>query len=837
MISVRLVDLPVWGVQPVKGAPVFQERGDIWYPLSAIPGAEVRLSTADSRLDLTVPRAALLAVPGLPPLTAGGAALPAPAEAGAVRPMPMDVLVNGNKAGNWVLLEHGGKLYAPEDAFTEWRLKRSPAAIPFDYRGQRWYSLTDIPGFRAQVDPANQSIDLRFSAQEFASTRVERDTRTSKTPKVSPSIPAAWINYDLNAEFDSARGEPASRAFGGIFETGVSNDWGVLTSNFVGTNVLFSTDPAGSQWRRLETTYTRDFPAQDLTLHIGDATTRAVNGGRQVYFGGIQIGRNFGLTPNFVTQPIPVIAGVSSAPSTVDLYINDALRQTSRVPPGPFSIDNVPLVSGTGQARVVVRDLLGRETVLVQDFYTSGSLLAPGLTDWSVEAGAVRRNLGEENADYAEHFVSGLYRRGITPDTTAQANGEFGQQTRALGLSLTTTLWEQLLAEAGLARSQNTTIGSGWQAFVGVERRNIKQSFSARIEAGTRNFRELGFTELEAPPRVTASLNYNYTTQTLGNFGFAFARTLSDLVGGVNSFTISYATRLLKDSSLAVSLTRTTGFSSGTAVNMSLVIPLDRKITTSSQVTVRGGQMDAYTSAVLPLTQETGYGGRLAAGVRSREAYSEGGIYYQGSRGLATADLSVSPSQQSMRFGASGGIAVADGRFFTARRVEDSFALVEVPGYPNVGIGFQGSTLTRTDADGVAILPRLVPYTANSIQLNPRELPISAELDSIEQIVVPPARSAVKVVFPVRTGRGALVKLVLDDGEPAPAGAQVELVGDKEEFFVARHGDAFITGMKDRNVIRVKYNGQACNVEVVLPPASPDDIPRVGPLTCSGVKR
>jgi outer membrane usher protein len=267
------------------------------------------------------------------------------------------------------------------------------------------------------------------------------------------------------------------------------------------------------------------------------------------------------------------------------------------------------------------------------------------------------------------------------------------------------------------------------------------------------------------------------------------------------------------------------------------VIPLDKKITTSSQATVRNGEIDAYTSVVLPLAQETGFGGRAAAGVRSREAYSEGGVYYQGSRGLATADLSVSPSLQSLRLGASGGVAVADGRFFTARRIEDSFALVEVPGYPGVGIGFQGSTLTRTDGEGVAILPRLVPYSPNSIQLNPRELPISAELDTIEQIVVPPARSAVKVVFPVRTGRGALIKLLLDDGEPAPAGAEVELVGDKKEFFVARHGDAFITGLQDRNVIRLKYNGQVCSVDVVLPPASPDDIARVGPLTCSGVKR
>ena len=198
----------------------------------------------------------------------------------------------------------------------------------------------------------------------------------------------------------------------------------------------------------------------------------------------------------------------------------------------------------------------------------------------------------------------------------------------------------------------------------------------------------------------------------------------------------------------------------------------------------------------------------------------------------------ASSNQQTLRLGGRGGVALADGQVFAARQIEDSFAVVNVPGYPNVGIGFQGSSLTRTNAEGVAILPRLRAYDTNSIRLDPRELPINAELDNIEQIAVPASRSAVKVTFPVRSGRGALIKLLLDDGLPAPAGAEVELVGDRKEFFVARRGEAFVTGLRDRNQIRLKHNGGSCTVAVDLPPPGPDDaIARVGPLTCSGVTR
>ena len=73
-----------------------------------------------------------------------------------------------------------------------------------------------------------------------------------------------------------------------------------------------------------------------------------------------------------------------------------------------------------------------------------------------------------------------------------------------------------------------------------------------------------------------------------------------------------------------------------------------------------------------------------------------------------------------------------------------------MPGYANVGVGFQGNVLARTNEDGKALLPRLLAYQANSIRLDPSELPISAELDSIEQVVVPGNRSGVIVKFPVR---------------------------------------------------------------------------------------
>jgi outer membrane usher protein len=147
------------------------------------------------------------------------------------------------------------------------------------------------------------------------------------------------------------------------------------------------------------------------------------------------------------------------------------------------------------------------------------------------------------------------------------------------------------------------------------------------------------------------------------------------------------------------------------------------------------------------------------------------------------------------------------------------------------------SLLTRTDSKGLALLPRLVPYQHNSVRLEASDIPLSAELDSIEKMVVPRQRSAVKVVFPARVGRAALLRIVFDDGEPAPAGATVSMVGQSELFYTARRGEAFVTGLQASNQLELRWQDQRCQIQVDLPEQSQDEVIRIGPLACKRLRR
>jgi len=752
------------------------------------------------------------------------------------RLIPLEIRINGANAGDWVLLDIKGTLYAPIDAFEVWRVIRRPEVEAVPYRGQIWFPLSSVPGYEGQLNASNQSLDLRFSPSAFATTRLTQEAL--KRPRVSAPLTTLFANYDLSYTRSDFDGGVATRELGATTELGLSSGLGVLTSSYVGRNLSGDQYLGPRSWVRLETTFNRDFPDDNLSLRLGDTATRTGTWGRSVYFGGVQLARNFALSPGFLTQPVPVLSGQASSPSTVELYINDALRQTSQVPSGPFTIDNFPLLTGTGQARIVVRDLLGRETVLVENFFSHLYLLRQGLSDWSIEAGAVRSNLGIESADYGERFGSGLLRYGINNGLTLETRAEASGRTLGGGLGFTAELPAQVLGQIAVAGSQDDSNGSGTQWLLGAEYLSLRHGFTARTEGATEDYRRIGQTESTPPYRRQNLLSYTYFAERFGHLGLAYARIDTYASSPVTTYTANYTVGVGQRSSLTFNVTHVSGGPNGdNSVGVNLVIPLDGRTTLSGSATRRSGGTDGYVSANKGLGVESGEGWRALAGRRAGQNYAEGGLYYQGGHGLVTADASGSSSSQTVRLGAQGGLVFADGSAFASRRVQDSFALVEVPGYAGVGVGFQSSVLTRTDTNGKALVPGLLAYRPNSIRLDPNELPISAELDTIELVAVPPARSGVKVSFPVRSGRGALIKIVLEDGQPAPAGAEIELAGDTKDFYVARRGEAFITGLQTKNTLRLKWNGQSCTFEVELPEGKSDDIARVGPLVCSGVKR
>jgi len=747
------------------------------------------------------------------------------------RVVPLEATVNGKATGVWPFVERAGQLYAAKDALEEWRVLVPPGVAAITVRGQDYWPLKEIPGFTLRVNLATQAVDLSFAPEAFATTQL---TRSLPRPTPSPVLPSVFLNYDLNFQATRSAGDRTRNDLGALLELGASHRWGVLTHSHVGRAIV----SGAPSWVRLETTFTRHLPEHTLTLRVGDAATRAGLWGNSVYFGGIQVGSNYGLVPGFLTQPLPVIGGVSAAPSTVQLYVNDVLRKVSEVPAGPFVIDNLSGLAGAGEARLVVRDILGREVVIVQRFFTSGQLLAPGLSDWSSEAGWLRENLGVANANYGSRFLSGTYRRGMTNGLTLEGRAELTRSARTVGAGGITALPLELLARGAVAASQHETAGTGHKWMAGFERQWATTSALLQAQGASRQYAEIGRRPGGFGARLEWAANVATTLGRRGDrLGVSFVGTQRYDAPAVRTLSANYTVPLPGKAALTITASRAFGSASGTLIGANLIVPLEQQRQMQASATSHRGVHDFYASVSQSSLRELDFGWRVLGGRFQNERHSEAGVYYGGRYGRVFGDIAASASQTSLRAGVTGGLVAAAGRTFLAQRVDQSFAVVEVKGVPDVGVGLGSTVTTRTDAEGIALVPYLAPFQTNQIRLNAQDLPMSVEIGSLEQTAVPVWRSAVKVEFPVRSGRAALVRLVFDDGEPAAAGGVVRIDGDPEEFYVARRGEVYVTGLQSRNRLTLRWNGQTCGFDLALPPPAGDEIAKVGPVRCEGIKR
>src|SRR6516164_9025136 len=165
---------------------------------------------------------------------------------------------------------------------------------------------------------------------------------------------------------------------------------------------------------RLETSYRYSDQERLMSWGAGDEITGGLAWTRPIRIGGAQVQSNFALRPDLITMPLANLGGTAAVPSTVDVYVNNIKTFSQEVGAGPFSVNNVPLVTGAGDAQLVIRNSAGQETRASLPFYASASLLAPGLSSWSLEAGLPRVGYGSPSGAYVEIPVaSGTVRRGV----------------------------------------------------------------------------------------------------------------------------------------------------------------------------------------------------------------------------------------------------------------------------------------------------------------------------------------------------------------------------------------------------------------------------------------
>lgn len=686
--------------------------------------------------------------------------------------------------------------------------------------GQTHVSLLSLaPDIRFALDETELVLRLSVPPSYFGSTAVNLETG-----------PPAGILYstDSSAFFNYALKWSRSEQFSGFAEGGWSR----------GATLLYNSvlrNPDGSFARGLSH-FDVDERARLRRWTLGDGFAETGELGGGAFLGGVSITRNFNLDPYFVRFPRFGLSGALSTPSTVDVYVNGALVRREQLPPGQFDLQNIPVVAGSGSVRFVVRDVFGQERAVTSPYYFSTGLLAAGLSDYSYNLGLVRRNLGKESGDYGGLLFLARHRTGLTSSVTVGGRLEAASDLVSGGSSVTARLpVGEIDLAAAASRQKDQTGGAASLAYSYI---GPPLSVGAFVTAQTDHYANASLPAGQDRPKLEGRILLGALVARRVSVSVQYAAASLRDGGHRGTGSLSASVQVARQANLIVSAgrSREPGKNWVTAVFAGLSYWLGASTTVNATFESRDGKGSSTAQVQRSLPRGTGLGYRLQ--IRGGEGEDAGLalLQYQNLFGRYEFSYDGLAGKGNPSVSAAGGVVAIGGALHATRPVQESYALLRVPGVPGVRGFLSNQEVGRTSERGDLLIPDLLSYYGNRLSISDPDVPVDFSIDATERVVAPPFRGGALVSFPVtriRTLTGTVV-IEKDGREAVPSFGQLTVAFAGREIVspLARGGDFYLEnlgpGVHDA---RIENGDGTCRFRIRVPD-SPQAFVNLGKLVC-----
>jgi outer membrane usher protein len=711
-----------------------------------------------------------------------------------------------------------GRLFARPDDLRQLGVVIDPA-LRTDDTGL--LALDEVPGLAYRYDVEGQRLVLQVAP----ALRPSQSLGYRMPEAVAATRSAGFLlNYDAYGrsagDQDTLSLATTMRAFGRL---------GALENSF-----LSRAGDNADAYQRLDTRWTLSDSTHMTTWTAGDFIGGGLAWTRPVRLGGLQLRRNFGVRPDLITFPVPRFTGQATVPSSVELLVDNVRQFGTDVDDGPFVLDSFPRLTGAGEATLVVRDALGRTTQTSVPIYVDYQRLAPGLSDFSLEAG--RQRLGYATADdrYGDDFVaSGSYRRGLSMAVTGEAHAEYAPGLRLAGAGLVWAPAGHLgVVTASLARSEGDSRGE--QRGAGYQWMNPHFGFDLKAQRRTRGFRDLG--DVADGGTVPTSLREQdqasaWWATAHGSLAGSWVRWRNHAGDADSIRTLTWSQVI--GGRLNASLGVFASDNSGHGFNLNFNLPLDHLRDASLSLSHSHDRTDVVAAVRQSPGYDGGWGWELQGGDRDGR-YGLAATTARGRYGEATVGADHQHGETGYFGQANGSLVWMGGTAFASRRIGDSFAVVSTQGVAGVPVLYENRVFGKTNDRGFVLLPDLRGWQRNRVAMDPDALGVDYRIPPLEQLVTPADHGGVLVRFDVARVHPAMLTLLAPSGVPLPAGSEGRIVGSDATFLVGLDGEAYLDDAPAGGTLEVDVAGTPCRYALpgLLPAGS--GIVQLGALRCGG---
>jgi outer membrane usher protein len=490
---------------------------------------------------------------------------------------------------------------------------------------------------------------------------------------------------------------------------------------------------------------------------------------------------------------------------------------------------------GRNDARVVVRDAFGQTRELSSTYYLTSSALAQGVQDYQYNVGFRRVGVGERNWDYRTPVVLAGHRVGVTNSFTAGGRMEmhpgrllnggpsvnlrlpFGQVETAGAVSRRREEWGTA-AHASFTYTGHPVSAGGSMMFASPRYATLTPN---PIGQDPRRQGSV-FASVALARAVSVSLQHTQTRMYRG-----LSRDRSGVLTSVH---------VSRNAEFIASVTYARDeLGARKEAYAGMTFLFGRSSASIAHVRDSRGERMAV-EAQQPLPVGVGYGYQFRAESGGPDANVNGVARYQGAHGRYELRQDTVAGESTTTLSAMGAIVGIGGGLFATRPVEDSFALVRVPGVEGVRTFASHQEIGKTGRRGDLLVPDLQPYYGNVLNIADGDIPLQYAVPDVGVTLAPPYRGGAVAVFDVQRVQRVLGKVLGADDRPFVYG-ELTLTDTNGRSFgspVGNDGSFYFENLKTGSYSAVVENrsGQ-CTFSIEIP-ASTDTVINLGKVRCSG---
>ncbi|CND98653.1 fimbria/pilus outer membrane usher protein [Yersinia mollaretii] len=608
---------------------------------------------------------------------------------------------------------------------------------------------------------------------------------------------AGVVNYSVN----SMRSNNASGSSNQ--NTSANTEIGFNMANWiVRSQQSYSHNKNQQQFSMLSAYAQRSFASQAAVLQLGDISLRD-----SVFSGPGFLGAQWFPETALYQSTGASVSGIAQTQAKVEVRQSGVLIYSMLVPPGPFTLDNIPVIDTRNDLQVTVDETQGQQQYVVPINASIADIAPPIGKGFAYAVGQTKGKNSTSLVSATGNWVP-FNNVGISAGVLAASDYyAFGWAANSSLIPGGSLSFNQNLAQtSGSAPSQQ-----------GIENRvsmgfpissNLSSSFSVtQRNAGYRNFGDEGSNSNIMATHQGTKLQYT------AGLGWS-----APIIGG-GAFSYSRAESFAGNSSHGVSASWARSFDFAT-LNLNVQKNL-QNVSSSESGTPRANKAQIYASVSIPLGKSAslrGYSNRRQDGTRqqgvsygqqvneqlsyslawAKESNSANNSYAASINGVpyytrASASYSQSSGNNSMSGSLNGGIVIHNkGVTFSPYSVQNTLGIVSVGTLSGIPISTPSGTVW-TDAWGQAVVPQLAAYGSSNIQINAQNLPKNIDVKNGVEV-----KSASGTVQHISLEASLVQRFLLDavdtQGLPLAAGGEVTNGDGDLLAFVTAGGQIFISG-------------------------------------------